>query len=78
MGVHVWGGAYVIGLAFLIAAPLLSVSRWSASLTYGVLWGAALLAFGGHYWRLARSSVAGELTLSEAETISRVANNIHG
>ena len=58
MGVHVWGGAYVIGWSFLLAAPLLSLTLKSASLTYGVLWGVSLLAFGGHYWRLSRSSVS--------------------
>ena len=53
MGVHVWGGAYVIGLAFMCTAPLMGAFlRW-ASLTHGVLWCAALLAFGMHYWRLA-------------------------
>lgn len=58
MGVHVWGGAYVIGWAFVLAAPLLSMTLKSASLAYGVLWGLSLLAFGGHYWRMSRSSVS--------------------
>ncbi len=58
MGVHVWGGAYVIGWAFLLAAPLLSITPKSASLSYGALWGVSLLAFGGHYWRLSRSAVS--------------------
>lgn len=58
MGVHVWGGAYMIGWAFLLAAPLLSITPKSASLAYGVLWGVSLLAFGGHYRRLSRSTVS--------------------
>ncbi len=58
MGVHVWGGAYVIGWAFLLAAPLLSIAPKSASLAYGILWGVSCLAFGGHYWRLSRSTVS--------------------
>ena len=60
MGVHVWGGAYVIGWAFLLAAPLLSITPKSASLSYGVLWGVSLLAFGGHYWRLSHSAVSAQ------------------
>lgn len=58
MGVHVWGGAYVIGWAFLLAAPLLSITPKSASLAYGLLWGVSLQAFGGHYCRLSRSAVS--------------------
>ena len=31
MGVHVWGGAYVIGFAFLVSAPLLGAFvRWAS------------------------------------------------
>ena len=60
MGVHVWGGAYVIGWGFLLAAPLLSITPKSASLSYGVLWGVSLLAFGGHYWRLSHSAVSAQ------------------
>jgi serine/threonine-protein kinase len=56
MGVHVWGGAYVIGGAFLLAAPLLGSTLKFASLEYGLLWGVSLLMFGGHYWRLAHSA----------------------
>ncbi len=60
MGVHVWGGAYVIGWGFLLAAPLLSITPKSASLSYGVLWGVSLLAFGSHYWRLSHSAVSAQ------------------
>jgi|GEM_PF-945879 len=58
MGVHVWGGAYIIGVAFLLAAPLLGRTLKFAPLEYGILWGISCLTFGGHYCRLARSAVS--------------------
>jgi tRNA A-37 threonylcarbamoyl transferase component Bud32 len=58
MGVHVWGRAYVIGIVFLLAAPLLGSTLKFASLEYGILWGISCLIFGGHYWRLAHSAVS--------------------
>ena len=50
MGGHVWGGSYLIGAAFFVAAPLLAYFENVSSLVFGALWGAALLAIGGHYW----------------------------
>lgn len=55
MGVHVWGGAYVIAMTFLCGAPVLGWLLPWASLTFGGLWATALLSFGLHYWRPARS-----------------------
>jgi len=52
MGGHVWGGGYVVGLVFLLSAPVLAVHLESASLAFGGLWSAALLTFGVHYWRV--------------------------
>jgi serine/threonine protein kinase len=51
MGTHVWGGAYVVGLIFMIAAPCLAMYTDVAPLTFGALWAGALFAFGFHYWR---------------------------
>jgi serine/threonine protein kinase len=51
-----WGGSYAIGIVFMAAAPLLACSPRFAVLWFGTLWGAALLAFGLHYRRLARGS----------------------
>jgi serine/threonine-protein kinase len=53
MGGHVWGGCYVIGLAFLLVAPamaLLAGSPWSP-FCFGLLWSAALLVLGRRYWK---------------------------
>ena len=50
MGGHVWGGGYVVGFVFMLAAPLLAVYSDIASLATGTLWAAALTAFGLHYW----------------------------
>ena len=52
MGGGVWGGGYVIGGLFLLAAPLmahLGGSVWSP-FAFGVLWSAAVLALGLRYW----------------------------
>jgi hypothetical protein len=51
MGGHVWGGAYVVGLAFLMAAPFLAMNAPLAPLAFGALWAAALMTFGWHYCR---------------------------
>jgi serine/threonine protein kinase len=51
MGSHVWGGGYVVGLGFMIAAPILAVYMHVAPLVFGALWAGALLTFGLHYWR---------------------------
>lgn len=50
MGGHVWGGCYLIGVVFWIAAPLLAMSPQHAPPTYGALWGAAMTLLGAHYW----------------------------
>jgi serine/threonine protein kinase len=50
----VWGGAYVIGLLFLIAAPLMTRMEGSpwAPAVFGLAWGLTLLAVGLRYRRL--------------------------
>jgi eukaryotic-like serine/threonine-protein kinase len=56
MGGHAWGGCYLIGGAFLLAAPVmvgLHGSPW-APFVFGLLWAAALLTLGGRYWRLGK------------------------
>jgi serine/threonine-protein kinase len=56
MGGLVWGGCYVIGLAFLALAPVLAEgagSNWSP-FWFGCLWTVALLVLGWRYWRLGR------------------------
>ena len=54
MGVHVWGGGYLVGLVFMIAAPILAVYSELSPLLFGSLWAAALFLFGSHYWRRGR------------------------
>ncbi len=51
MGGHVWGGGYLVGIVFMIAAPVLAIFTDVAPLAFGALWGAALSTFGLHYWR---------------------------
>ena len=51
MGSHLWGGSYLIGCAFLAAAPLLAIFSDSSAFWFGTLWGGALLWFGVRYWR---------------------------
>ncbi len=51
MGAHVWGGGYAVGLAFLLAAPVLAALKTTAPLVFGLLWAAALTVFGLRYWR---------------------------
>lgn len=43
LGAHVWGGLYLIGCGFMLAAPLLARYPESSSLWFGGLWGLALL-----------------------------------
>lgn len=50
MGGHVWGGGYVVGLVFMISAPILATDTDVAPLGFGALWAAALFTFGLHYW----------------------------
>jgi hypothetical protein len=51
MGGHVWGGGYVVGLVFMIAAPILALYTHVAPLVFGALWAGAMVTFGLHYWR---------------------------
>jgi eukaryotic-like serine/threonine-protein kinase len=59
MGGSIWGGCYVIGLSFMIAAPLLTVtldkSPWAPA-AFGVSWAVTLLVVGGRYRRLGRAN----------------------
>jgi len=50
MGGHVWGGGYVVGIVFMIAAPVLAMHIDVAPLIFGALWAGALFTFGLHYW----------------------------
>jgi serine/threonine protein kinase len=56
MGAHVWGGGYLVGLVFMIAAPLLAVHMDYAALAFGALWAGALWTFGLYYWRCGRAA----------------------
>jgi hypothetical protein len=49
MGSHVWGGSYVIGLTFLLAAPAMPLFLSWSPLVFGTLWLAALGTLGGRY-----------------------------
>ncbi len=57
MGCHVWGLCYLIGLAFMFAAPYmaryLKESEWSPA-CFGALWALALLTVGLRYWRISQ------------------------
>jgi eukaryotic-like serine/threonine-protein kinase len=58
MGGCVWGGGYVIGLLFMVAAPLMARymdgSPWAPAV-FGAAWGVTLLVVGGRYRRLGTS-----------------------
>jgi hypothetical protein len=56
MGGHVWGGGYVVGLVFMVAAPLLAMNPDNAPIGFGALWAGALVTFGLHYWRQGRAA----------------------
>lgn len=58
LGSHLWGGCYVIGLAFLAAAPLLAHAPDVAPLIDGLMWFAAITSVGVHYWPQRASKVA--------------------
>ena len=60
MGGHVWGGGYVVGLVFMLAAPILAIDTGIAPLVFGALWAGALLTFGLHYWRRGRAAQAND------------------
>jgi hypothetical protein len=60
MGGTIWGGCYIIGLCFMIAAPFmtrLDGSPWAPA-AFGVAWGLTLLVVGGRYRRLGSSGAA--------------------
>jgi serine/threonine protein kinase len=54
MGSHIWGGNYVVGLTFLIAAPAMPLFLAWSPLVFGALWLAALGTLGVRYLRLGR------------------------
>jgi hypothetical protein len=56
MGGQVWGGGYLIGLVFLIAAPIMAAYTSIAPVASGTLWAGALLTFGYHYYRRGRAA----------------------
>jgi serine/threonine protein kinase len=56
MGGHVWGGGYLAGLVFMVAAPLLAAYPDFASVAFGALWAGALWTFGLYYWRRGRAA----------------------
>lgn len=61
MGCHVWGGCYVIGVAFMIAGSLMTLHiKYSpgtelSPLIFGTMWGLALLVVGVRYWRMGKA-----------------------
>ncbi|MCA9262691.1 MAG: serine/threonine protein kinase [Planctomycetales bacterium] len=67
MGSHVWGGGYVVGLAFMLAAPWLAYALDTAPVLFGALWAAALWTFGIRYFL--RGRVA---TMPSKETDGRL------
>jgi hypothetical protein len=56
MGAHVWGGCYLIGVAFMLLAPALAYNAESdwCPFWFGTVWGAALLILGARFWWLGR------------------------
>jgi hypothetical protein len=54
MGSLFWGGCYAIGLAFLLASPLLARFPESSVFWFGVLWMLALAIVGCRHWHLGR------------------------
>jgi len=58
MGSHVWSGGFVVGLAFMVVAPVLAVYTAVAPLVFGTLWAGALFTFGLHYLRRERPDQA--------------------
>jgi serine/threonine-protein kinase len=60
MGGNIWGGCYVIGLFFLVAAPFMTFldgSHWAPAV-FGLAWGLTLLVVGLRYRRLGASGAA--------------------
>ncbi len=58
MGTAIWGGCHVIGVGYLIAAPLLALNPARASFWFGLMWGVALVTIG---WRYRRIEIAGSM-----------------
>jgi len=61
MGGSIWGGCYVIGLLYCIAAPFmthLDGSPWAPAV-FGVSWGLTLLVVGGRYRRMGKLPATG-------------------
>ena len=57
MGGCIWGGCYVVGLAFMAAAPAmtwLNETPWGPG-AFGAAWGVTLFALGGRYVYLSRT-----------------------
>jgi tRNA A-37 threonylcarbamoyl transferase component Bud32 len=59
MGGSIWGGCYLIGLLYLLAAPLMALyldgSPWAPA-AFGLSWAITLLVVGGRYCRLGRTN----------------------
>ena len=55
----VWGGCYVVGLVYLLAAPFMALyldrSPWAPA-AFGLAWALTLLVVGGRYRRLGRAN----------------------
>jgi hypothetical protein len=60
MGAHIWGGGYLVGVVFMLAAPLLAAYPALAPLAFGALWAGALWTFGLYYWRRGRAAQAAD------------------
>ncbi len=63
-----WGGGYVVGIVFMIAAPILAIYADLAPLAFGTLWAGALLTFGLHYWRRGRAAQANDSSATRRMT----------
>jgi multisubunit Na+/H+ antiporter MnhG subunit len=59
MGGSIWGGCYLIGLLYMLTAPLMAVwldrSPWAPA-AFGLSWAVTLLVVGGRYRRLGRAN----------------------
>jgi serine/threonine protein kinase len=64
MGGHVWGGGYLVGVVFMIAAPLLAAYTDLAPVAFGALWAGALWTFGIYYLRRGRAAQANTAGIS--------------
>jgi len=56
LGGYTWGGCYLLGVLFMLAAPLMSklgATHWGP-FSFGAMWALALSLLGAHYRRISR------------------------